>query len=495
MHPLDLLFEDPQSEDAQRWLSEPLVFSSTPGVLQQRKGGPCGVLAVLQAHIELRRHFEGASSPETALAGAAREILERAATTTVDCPVETLVAGAWRESGGLVAFVVSVLEARGLERVRADMDDGSAKLTGQFAHCGQELLNLLLTGRATSQLHDGTVPLADTGLELRGVMEQPRVGLLTRLEAMRYTKVGSFLKNPQFPVWVIGSESHFTVLYSPDRHCDEKSPAQFAKENAKRAFDQRDNQENGFVKSTDLPAIFTDLFLPKPSSEIIQSCEMPGADGIIIWNDFWRIIQPLLLGSNKDNAAATTTTTTNNNNNNNQEQWNCATCTFKNPASSNTHCEICQQPRPVNNASSSNKNNNNNNSNVNNNNNTEPWWACEMCTLHNEASVQVCNACGTPRTSTTTSITQQQEEGRVEEEDVGGKTIELVHVDGLEKKVNGEIIPPKRTKLTITTVDSFLAGPGTFGDGEPFEEVLQTKWVGCVFNYGPQGTKPPSITG
>ena len=82
-------------------------------------------------------------------------------------------------------------------------------------------------------------------LELRGIPQQSSVGFLTILEALRYCevtpiiimliililiimlittfydliiKVGSFLKNPLHPVWLIGSETHLTVLFSTVNH-------------------------------------------------------------------------------------------------------------------------------------------------------------------------------------------------------------------------------------------------------------------------------------
>ena len=36
-------------------------------------------------------------------------------------------------------------------------------MIGQFGHCNQDLVNLLLTGRATSNVMDGEVPLGDSG--------------------------------------------------------------------------------------------------------------------------------------------------------------------------------------------------------------------------------------------------------------------------------------------------------------------------------------------
>ena len=46
--------------------------------------------------------------------------------------------------------------------------------------------------------------------ELRGIDRQSEVGFLALLEHLRYCEVGSFLKNPKHPVWVMGSETHLT---------------------------------------------------------------------------------------------------------------------------------------------------------------------------------------------------------------------------------------------------------------------------------------------
>ncbi len=50
---------------------------------------------------------------------------------------------------------------------------------------------------------------------MQGTEEQPKTGFLTIMEALRYCEVGWFLKNPSTPIWIMGSESHFTVLASP----------------------------------------------------------------------------------------------------------------------------------------------------------------------------------------------------------------------------------------------------------------------------------------
>jgi hypothetical protein len=59
---------------------------------------------------------------------------------------------AFRKPGGVVLLVMSLAFSRGTRLVQSDMDDPSARLTSQFGHCGQELLNLLLTGQSGTYL-------------------------------------------------------------------------------------------------------------------------------------------------------------------------------------------------------------------------------------------------------------------------------------------------------------------------------------------------------
>ena len=62
------------------------------------------------------------------------------------------------------------------------------------------------------------------------------------IEALHYCTVGSFLKNPLLPIWVIGSESHFTVLFSLDMHLVAKEGAVTQ---AKRLFAECDMTGGG----------------------------------------------------------------------------------------------------------------------------------------------------------------------------------------------------------------------------------------------------------
>jgi hypothetical protein len=68
------------------------------------------------------------------------------------------------------------------------MDVESSSLVGQYGHCNQEMLNLLLTGCASSNIFDGEIPLGD-GLFIRGVTKRSQIGYLTHLEALRHCQV------------------------------------------------------------------------------------------------------------------------------------------------------------------------------------------------------------------------------------------------------------------------------------------------------------------
>ncbi len=62
--------------------------------------------------------------------------------------LETQMIQWYHRQGGALLFVLALVESRGTANIQADMDDPTARLTSQFGHCSQELINLLLTGQA-----------------------------------------------------------------------------------------------------------------------------------------------------------------------------------------------------------------------------------------------------------------------------------------------------------------------------------------------------------
>lgn len=210
---------------------------------------------------------------------------------------------AFHHRNGVLNFVFSVLRSHGLDNVRQGMDDPDSCLTGRFAYCNQELVNLLLTGAATSNVFDGSMPMGDTGLMLHGIAEQSDIGYLTHLESMRYCQVGSYYKFPRVPVWVIGSVSHFSVLFGIDAEgLNTVTASEALLQRVRRVFQSYDRMETGMI---DVSVLLEALLQADVAREIVMNeynmaqlfsrLEVSGEQaGVVLWDDFWRIVSVLI---------------------------------------------------------------------------------------------------------------------------------------------------------------------------------------------------------
>eukprot|EP00741_Cyanophora_paradoxa_P000404 tig00000404_g395.t1 len=239
--------------------------------LEQIEGGPCGLLAVVQAFILKYIAFRDesavpqrppqptATERERALVEALAEILWQAGDrrrarfalyggeaggrirddrfSVVDVSgvdaLRALLASRlgqiqYRSGCGVVMVLYSAILTRGVANIRKDMDMSDATLIGSHGYCTQELVNLLLMGRAHSNVFDGERRLDEQ--ILRGIPRRSDVGYLTLFETYKYVEVGKNYKIPSYPIWVICSESHYTVLFSLDRRLVDEArapPARF----------------------------------------------------------------------------------------------------------------------------------------------------------------------------------------------------------------------------------------------------------------------------
>ncbi|KAF4650482.1 hypothetical protein FOZ61_000288 [Perkinsus olseni] len=268
------------------WQVENGESQETLPFLVQHGGGPCGVLAALGGFVLRYLIFpEKESGPREDLGTVTAEartaaLIDSMATMMIRCKNQTeetdgyvcaLVAASkddckgaptmWRRSvqdiaeyqklliqytgplldsqTAIVSFLVSLLLTRGgPEMCRSDMDDPGNVLVGMFGHCSQELVNLCLLGRCVSNVFDGQESLGG-GMMLRGVPADIPivVGYITELEALRYVTVGSRYKNPELPLWVIGSPNHYTLLFSRNLHCVKRNPISVARDKLKDIFD------------------------------------------------------------------------------------------------------------------------------------------------------------------------------------------------------------------------------------------------------------------
>ncbi|CAK4707286.1 unnamed protein product [Aphanomyces euteiches] len=255
-----LLFNDPQKKLSTHWTKQGFSFSTVDGLrygIVQHEGGPCGVMAVVQAYVlyylfkEDSATWQDASRDQmqSALVLALTHIIWQAA-NGLTCKIalegtapalehilvsqlnsrhelEKFFSVHIRDYAdptgyGVVLLVASVILSRGISVIEADMDspDGTTPtLIGAHDYCTQEMVNLLLLGYACSNVFDGSKDLSEddktgSGMVLRGVQRPNLVGFLTLFEAYDYMVVGDHLKQPHDNIWVVCSESHYSVFFA-----------------------------------------------------------------------------------------------------------------------------------------------------------------------------------------------------------------------------------------------------------------------------------------
>ena len=113
---------------------------------------------------------------------------------------------------GVVSLVYSVMLSKGIEEMEADFDF-EISLINEYGYASQELINTMLVGRAATNVHDGDKDMGE-GLILKGINRQSEIGFLTLFEHHGYFEVGNYLKKPLVPIWIVCSESHYSILFS-----------------------------------------------------------------------------------------------------------------------------------------------------------------------------------------------------------------------------------------------------------------------------------------
>ncbi|XP_071803344.1 ubiquitin carboxyl-terminal hydrolase MINDY-3-like isoform X1 [Asterias amurensis] len=185
---------------------------------------------------------------------------------------------------GLLLFLYSVLLTKGLDKIRLEVEDTTEPLIdGIYGHGSQSLINLMLTGSAVSHVFDDEKEV--DGLKMRGITRQTNIGFLTLLENLRYCEVGSFLKNPRQPIWVLGSETHLTVLFTQEASLVAEETEW---EKAHRIFSMYDTECSGFITTIMLKEVLDALELatiPEYIDFVKQRLD-PDDFGVILLNSF-----------------------------------------------------------------------------------------------------------------------------------------------------------------------------------------------------------------
>uniref|UniRef100_U3CCL5 Ubiquitin carboxyl-terminal hydrolase MINDY n=1 Tax=Callithrix jacchus TaxID=9483 RepID=U3CCL5_CALJA len=255
----------------EEWKLQSFSFSNIASLkygIVQNKGGPCGVLAAVQGCVLQKLLFEGDSKADCArglqpsdahrtrcLTLALADIVwraggrERAVVALSSRTQQFSPAGKYKADGvletltlyslacyedlvtflqqsihqfevgpyGCILLTLSAILSRSTELIRQDFDVPTSHLIGAHGYCTQELVNLLLTGKAVSNVFNDMVEL-DSGdgniTLLRGIAARSDIGFLSLFEHYNVCQVGCFLKTPRFPIWVVCSESHFSILFS-----------------------------------------------------------------------------------------------------------------------------------------------------------------------------------------------------------------------------------------------------------------------------------------
>jgi len=82
----------------------------------------------------------------------------------------------------------------------------------------------MLVGRACSNVHDGDKSMGDD-LMLKGIQKRSEIGFLTFFEHFGHFEVGENFKKPVLPIWIVCSESHYSILFSANIGLATKSVA------------------------------------------------------------------------------------------------------------------------------------------------------------------------------------------------------------------------------------------------------------------------------
>lgn len=150
-------------------------------------------------------------------------------------------------------------------------------------------MNLLLSGSAVANVFDGKMDLGG-GMFVKGISTTVEVGFLTLLESLNYCKVGQYLKCPNWPIWVVGSESHYTVLFALNTKVQEENELENRETQIRTAFDANDQSGGGgFISVEAFHQILKDLKINLAKEKVEQLC----STDFIVWNEFWQALLDL----------------------------------------------------------------------------------------------------------------------------------------------------------------------------------------------------------
>lgn len=192
--------------------------------------------------------------------------------------------------GGLLLFLYSCVFTKTPQAIEQEIGflvDNIQLIEPVHGHGEQSMLNLLLFGVATSNVFDGIRDLG--GLIMTGLENRSKIGFLSLHEAYKSLEVGDNLKNPIYPIWVLSSETHFTVLWTDGKKMTNEDMETVSKrQKLKQNLLQFEQDGGGFFKTEELKNVMASCELMSEEEYInFVKSELDSDDlGIIMINKF-----------------------------------------------------------------------------------------------------------------------------------------------------------------------------------------------------------------
>ena len=525
-------------EDMERWYQQGFEFYDHPSFgLKQSKGGPCGILAAVQAEMiyEIqKRHHDSNDIPLISkdnvndyLITALLTILLRASTNNIiylvslssssslltmstnendmivyKCKADNIdnikefvlksLLPLLSSKSGSMLFLLALVLTRGIENIRnVDMDDINT-LIQQFGHCSQDLINLLLTGRATSNVIDGDVSYGDSGLVIKGVAERSTVGYLTHLESLRLCTVGHNYKVPLSSVWVVGSSSHFSVLFCIDNNINILSESESLLIKIQKAFKTADKDDCGFITSTDISIVLGDLNINMNDYDISRLRQFLSDGDIILFSTFWQHVSKLMTGTSLAAVLPSSSSSWNNSNNNLTDLWTDSNIVSGAGGRQRSDSEIARQLQAEFDGVEYIDTSRNSNKRERSSSDLAREWSNNAYAVNSPPTTSAITNNNYSSSSSNSNSNNDKSNAQVTEE----KSYILYHYNGLEKKER--LSPLSKCTIVITRDDNTIGQPITNTNTNtsagnhvcPIDEVIKTRFPSSKIQWE---QTPPSI--
>eukprot|EP00465_Bigelowiella_longifila_P011845 CAMPEP_0185252182 /NCGR_PEP_ID=MMETSP1359-20130426/1362_1 /TAXON_ID=552665 /ORGANISM="Bigelowiella longifila, Strain CCMP242" /LENGTH=478 /DNA_ID=CAMNT_0027834297 /DNA_START=78 /DNA_END=1514 /DNA_ORIENTATION=- len=239
--------------------------------------------------------------------------------------LETLMA-----PGGIVMLLYSLVLTRGVEKVHAELWSSHTQtlIANGNGYCNQELVNLLLFGQATAGIHDNSNKelSAACGKGIEGPVD---IGFFPPKPMAKL--LGSYLRAPTLPIWVVLAKSHYSLIFLPSKDGYDPTTFDLFSKNEKKALTlYHYNGLNGLRWREPLD-------LAKDHKNL-RSFKGPRLAYSILRPKKWAMLEKELALKMKQESVLGSSAQ--------DDRWLCPTCTFSNGPSTQT-CQMCTTPRPA----------------------------------------------------------------------------------------------------------------------------------------------------